>query len=72
MIPLHDVLAFAASGRPFSTTTRTGFFVALGVASLAFLVVGLAPVSRIGVTLAFAFGAAVVAAHVARERRDPR
>lgn len=67
---LPPLLALAASGKPSSTAMRTGFFVALGVASLAFLVVGLAPVSRIGVTLAFAFGSAVFAAHVARERRD--
>jgi predicted RND superfamily exporter protein len=55
---------------PPSTTIRTGFLVAFGAASLAFLVVGLAPVSRIGLTLAIAFGASAAAAHVARVDRD--
>ncbi len=67
---LPPLLALVASGAPVSTTLRTGFLVAFGAASLAFLVVGLAPVSRIGLTLAIAFGAAAAAAHVARIDRD--
>jgi hypothetical protein len=58
------LVAFVASGAPPSTRWRTGSLVALGAAGLALLLVGLAPLSRIGLALAVGLGAAAAASHL--------
>lgn len=63
------VAALVASGLPSSTRHRAGFLVALGAAGLALLLVGLVPVSRIGLALAVGLGAAAVASQVVGTRR---
>ncbi|MEW5740722.1 MAG: hypothetical protein AB1938_17475 [Myxococcota bacterium] len=70
LVPL--VAALVASGAPSSTKQRAGFLVALGAAGLALLLVGLAPVSRIGLALAVGLGAAAVAAQLVGTRRATR
>lgn len=67
------VAALMATGAPRATGQRAGFLVALAAAGLALLLVGLAPVSRIGAALAVGLGAVAVASQVvAAPRREPR
>jgi hypothetical protein len=63
------VAALVASGSPSATRFRAAFLVALGAAGLALLLVGLAPVSRIGMALAVGAGSAAVASQLVGRRR---
>jgi hypothetical protein len=65
------VAALVASGAPSATRYRAAFLVALGAAGLALLLVGLAPVSRIGMALAIGAGSAAVASQLVGRRRAP-
>ncbi|MCC6335379.1 MAG: MMPL family transporter [Myxococcales bacterium] len=64
------VVTLVAGGAPGSTRRRAAFLVAVGAAGLALLLVGLAPVSRIGLALAVGLGAAAASAQLVGTRRS--
>lgn len=63
--PLASLVAF---GAPRTTRLRAAFLVAIGAASLALLLVGLAPMSRIATVMAIGLGATAVATQLLGRR----